>query len=58
MKKVIKKVVKRKIKAEKVIEPAVEKEVISTLGLNLGREDLNALVGKLNEVIIRLNKCQ
>lgn len=49
----------KKIKEKKVVvEMVIEKDVISTLDLNLGREDLNAVVGKINEVIIKLNKCQ
>lgn len=30
---------------------------IGLLELDLGREDLNAIVGKLNEVIKKLNEC-
>lgn len=31
-------------------------DVINPLELDLGREDLNSLVGKLNEVIRKVNK--
>lgn len=57
---------KKTIKKEiKVVEPTeVTEELvivplnqgIAKLGLDLGREDLNKLVEKLNEVIDRLNK--
>lgn len=53
-----KKVVKeKKVKDDKEIF-VPKQEVISTLELNLGRDDLNAVVGKLNEVINKVNKCQ
>lgn len=40
----------------KMVEPA--KEVIAKLAVDMGREDLNQLVMKLNEVIDRINKVE
>jgi hypothetical protein len=46
------------VKKIKEMKELVEEEVIiSKLELSLGREDLNAIVGKLNEVIEKVNKC-
>lgn len=34
----------------------VTKELIALLDLDLGREDLNKLVGKVNEIVKKLNE--
>lgn len=43
-------------KKVEVVETEPEKVTISPIGLDLGREDLNQLVAKVNEVIQFLNK--
>ncbi len=48
-----KKVVKKVLAVEVPAEPV--KELIAPLDLNLGNEGLNALVGKVNEIIKKLN---
>lgn len=45
--------------AEPVAEPTVEtpaKTGIAPLDLDLGRQDLNAMVGKINEIIKKMNE--
>ena len=58
MKKIItpKKVVRKEVK--EVVEelPIIKENVINPIELDLGRADLNAIVGKLNEVISYINK--
>lgn len=46
------KVVKKRVK--KVIE--VQKVQMDGLSLDLGREDLNLVVAKINEIVVFLNK--
>lgn len=38
-------------KTEETVKPEPQKELIAPLELDLGRDDLNRLVAKLNEVI-------
>lgn len=48
-----KKAEKKVLAVEVPAEPV--KELIAPLNLNLGNEDLNTLVGKVNEIIKKLN---
>ena len=49
---------KEEVLEEEVLEeePAEEETKISPLALDLGREDLNALVRKVNELVEKVNK--
>lgn len=46
---------KKKIETPEVTEVVADKTVMSPLSIDLGREDLNTVVTKLNEVIDFVN---
>lgn len=57
MKKIIKKVKKAKVGIEEVQVPTtwIMPDAIGLLSASFGQEDLNKMVDKINEIILRLN---
>lgn len=45
-------------KKEEAVEAVAEATGIAKLDMNLGREDLNAVVAKVNELVCKVNGCE
>lgn len=48
----------KKTEIETVVEPVKEVMKIAKLAVDMGREDLNQIVMKINEVIEKINKVE